>query len=85
MEKACITTKGIINNGEPVYSILRDGDDEWQFFGKVEPNDNEIMVVSIEKIWTLFPDIIQFCKGLEMGFCAYRNDIGNKWIIEKYE
>ncbi|MDP3929703.1 MAG: hypothetical protein Q8R57_11830 [Bacteroidota bacterium] len=85
MEKACLTTTEIINGREPIYSILRDVEDEWQFFGKDEPNDDKIMVVSIDKIWKLFPDIKLLCDGLEKGFCAYRNDVNSKWLIEKYE
>jgi hypothetical protein len=85
MGKACLTTKEIIINGEPIYSILRDVEDEWQFFGKVEPTNDKIMIVSIEKIWGLFPEIMILCSQLERGFCAYRSDVGSKWLIEKYE
>ena len=85
MEKACLTTKDIINNGGTIYSVLRDIDDEWQFFGKDEPEDENIMVVSVEKIWQRFPDVKELCKKLEMGFYAYRNGINEEWIIAKYE
>lgn len=82
---AVITTKNIIDKFSWIGYVSHDIDDySWQFLEKSdEKPDVEIaMVVSLQNITELDPDIIELA-DLPLGWCAWRNNIKSPWHREK--
>ncbi|MDA3947568.1 MAG: hypothetical protein PF439_12890, partial [Helicobacteraceae bacterium] len=80
---AVFTIRQIIDGESPIQIVYHDlEDDGWQFLSNVEHSMEDAKIVSLEEITKIDSSILDIAK-IEPGIHAWRNMIGDKWIIEQ--
>lgn len=74
-----LTTKNIINNINPILSVWHDEEDGmWQFLDGTDVNEEDAMIVSLEKIVTLDNSVGEVL-DIPLGWVAWREQKGSAW------
>lgn len=78
-----LTTNEVLEKKDRIYAVYHDSDDGmWQFIGKMDCDNSNARLVSLEEICIL-DDSVNDLAELPCGYMAQRNN--DKWIISKYE
>jgi hypothetical protein len=78
------TLKQIINKESSINYIVHDIDDEWQFLDGDDVDMADLMIVSVEEVVAICPEIKEVLNDIPPGFCAIKNET-NAWVISEYE
>ena len=82
LNTAVFTTRFIIEDGEPITSVLHYEDGSWQFSGdQTDLTDSDYKVISLGQALNL-DDTISELSDMSIGFAAFRNGKNDKWKIE---
>jgi hypothetical protein len=77
---AVITTRQVLEDGEPILRVSRDSDDGgWQFHTAGAPSTADARVLSLDEIVDLDPTVAEQA-DLPLGWVAVRTGAGNPWI-----
>lgn len=81
---AVITTRFVLENHSPILSVFKDEEGGWQFFG-VENNilEEDARVLSLDEMVQMDSTIKNILE-IDNGTHAWRENIHQKWKIEKY-
>ncbi|AJA46850.1 hypothetical protein CPAST_c07500 [Clostridium pasteurianum DSM 525 = ATCC 6013] len=78
-----ITTRNIINNINPILSVWHDEEDRmWQFLDGTDVNEEDAMIVSLEKIVDI-DNSVEEVSNLPLGWVAWREQKGSAWREQK--
>lgn len=81
LNQAVFSTKFVVEMRSPIVCVTHDHDGAWQFFGAEENVVSEhARIVTLDEILKMDPSIRY--STLQEGQEAYRDKIGNSWIIK---
>ena len=82
---AVFTRKKIMIENELITKVYHSIDNSFDFADKYSSNSNEnIMLVSLKQILEKDPSV-RIAINIPTGYCAFRETINDKWIIEPYD
>jgi hypothetical protein len=82
MNRAVLTTKHVIE-GTSITSIYLDEEGYYQFFGDEDVKEEDAMVVSLEKILELQPNLKPIIRKLSKNHRASLDSLKNEWVINE--
>src|SRR5687767_13164836 len=82
---AVITTRQIVNGGQPILFVSHDVDDgSWQFLAGGTPSAADAMLVALHEIVELDPSVRELA-DLPCGWIAERESLEAPWKRSPYE
>lgn len=76
----CVTTRQVMDDGEPICSVIHFGDGDWLITGKTFGNEDDGMVVCFACLYERHPSIAKHA-SLKPGFEASLEDGDDTWVI----
>jgi hypothetical protein len=86
-DTAVVTTIYVTEKRQPILYVTHDYDEHegiiWQFHcGNGDYNPTVLQLIRFDEILEIDSDIFELA-NLDIGFCAKRNSVNDKWIIER--
>jgi hypothetical protein len=82
--RAVITVRQIVYEGQPVLHVTHDLDDHgWQFLGAGDAKVEDAMVITLSEILQIDPTLSELA-NLPPGWHAWRASARHEWIRELY-
>lgn len=80
--KSVYTTKAVAKEHAPVLYVSLDEDEDFQIFGDEDPNTNNAMIISLDQILSIHPDLSQL-PDINKGQAYIRESEKAPWEIYK--
>ena len=78
-DSTAISSRSIVNGGEPILFVSHDLDDHgWQFLGLEDAHEEDACLIALEEVVVLDRRVLELA-DLPPGWCAWRPDPTSAW------
>lgn len=75
-----LTSKWVMTRESPIVRISHHEDGIWEFFGKENITEEEVIVVSLKQIIDVDPTVLEVA-DMPMAFNAFRQSVDTSWKL----